>query len=94
MKLLIEKDEAGGDGFRNLADLRMGMGVRALQAAGHRADTGAEVGSVRDGMFRGHAGHMLPERVPPARGDLLGEHGSRRAQHQPRREHHHTNRSS
>ena len=72
----------------------LGVGVRARQPAGHGADTGAEVGPVRDGMCWCHAGHVLPEVVAAIWGDVLGERGRGGADYQSHREHRHAKQSS
>src|SRR6266702_5047538 len=70
------------------------LGVRAIQAAGHRADTGSEIGPMRDGVLWYHARHVLSEVTPPARGGLVGDPGCGCGQHQPSGQYPHSDQSS
>src|SRR6266542_4496340 len=101
--LFVAVDARAGDQRLVLAGVRAGvvlrlpglpLGVRADQAASHRADTGAEVDPVRDGVLWRHARHVLSEVTPPAGGGLVGDPRRGCGQYQPRAEHSHSDHSS
>ena len=101
--LFVAVDARAGDQRLVLAGVRAGvvlrlpglpLGVRADQAASHRADTGAEVDPVRDGVLWRHARHVLSEVTPPAGGGLVGDPRRGCGQYQPRAEHPHSDHSS